>query len=59
MARSILKISSCPNNIRPQNVCSGGVACTLNTRYQYAAIKDYVTLSHYPKTAVLYIYETD
>lgn len=59
MAKSILKISSCPNSIRPQNVCSGGVACTLNTRYENAAIKDYVTLAHYPKTAVLYIYETD
>lgn len=43
----------------PQNVCRGGVACTLNTRYEDAAVTDYITLRHYPKTGVRYIYETD
>lgn len=46
------------SRIKPQNVCQGGVACTLNTRYENAAIKDYISLRHYPKSAVLYIYET-
>lgn len=44
--------------IVPQNVCSGCVSCTLNTRYEDAAIRDYITLKHYPKTAVKYVYET-
>ena len=46
------------SRIKLQNVCNGGVACTLNTRYENAAIKDYTTLKHYPKTAVCYVYET-
>lgn len=53
--RRLLQLS----RIRAQNVCSGGVACTLNTRYEDAAIKDYITLKHYPKTACIYIYETE
>ena len=42
----------------PQNVCRGGVACTLNTRYEDAAVSDYVNLRHFPKTCVKYVYET-
>ena len=53
-----LKTSLSLSRIIPQNVCQGGVACTLNTRYDNAAIKDYVTLSHFPKTCVLYVFET-
>ena len=41
----------------PQNVCRGGVACTLNTRYEDAAVTDYITLRHYPKTCVRCVYE--
>lgn len=41
-----------------QNVCDGGVCCTLNTRYEDAAIRDYVTLRHFPKTCIMNIYET-
>ncbi len=52
-----LKTSLSLSRIIPQNVCHGGVACTLNTRYENAAIKDYVTLAHYPKTCVLYVFE--
>lgn len=43
----------------PQNVCDGGVACTLNTRYEDAAVMDYTSLRHYPKTAWIYVYETE
>ena len=43
----------------PQNVCRGGVACTLNTRYEDAAVRDYVDLRHFPKTAVMSVYEND
>lgn len=46
------------SRVKPQNVCSGGVACTLNTRYENAAIYDYTTLKHFPKTCVLYVFET-
>ncbi len=46
------------SRIKPHNVCYGCVACTLNTRYEDAAIKDYITLRHYPKTVVMAIYET-
>ena len=53
-----LKVSSLLVSIVPQNVCQGGVACTLNTRYEDAAIRDYITLAHFPKTAWCYIYET-
>lgn len=45
------------SRIKSQNVCHGGVACTLNTRYENAAIKDYISLSHYPKTCVMYVFE--
>lgn len=58
MEKSTLRTSLLLSRIKPQNVLSGGVACTLNTRYEDAAIKDYTTLRHYPKTACLYIYET-
>ena len=52
----ILRISS--SVVKPQNVCEGGVSCTLNTRYEDAAIRDYISLRHYPKTAWMYVYET-
>ena len=45
------------SRIKAQNVCSGGVACTLNTRYENAAIRDYISLEHFPKTCVLYVFE--
>lgn len=52
-----LKTSLSLSRIKPQNVCSGGVACTINTRYENAAIKDYTTLRHFPKTCVVYVFE--
>ena len=57
MEKSTLKTSLYLSNIKAQNVCSGGVACTLNTRYENAAIRDYISLSHYPKTCVMYVFE--
>lgn len=47
------------SRIRPWNVCNGGVACTLNTRYENASINDYHSLAHFPKTCVMYVYETE
>lgn len=58
MMKTILKTSLSPSRIKAHNVCKGNVACTLNTRYDNAAIKDYVTLAHFPKTCVMYVYET-
>ena len=38
----------------PINTASGGVACTLNTRYDGMQLpEDILTLAHYPKTVVL------
>lgn len=38
----------------PVNTASGGVACTLNTRYDGMQLpEDILTLAHYPKTVVL------
>jgi len=38
----------------PINVASGGVCCTLNTRYDGMQLpEDILTLAHYPKTVVL------
>lgn len=54
-ARKSLSLS----RVKPQNVCSGGVFPTLNTRYEDAAIKDYITLSHFPKGCWMYVYETE
>lgn len=45
------------SRIRPLNTCNGDVCCTLNTRYEDAAIKDYISLSHFPKTCWMYVYE--
>lgn len=40
------------------NVCAGGVACTLNTRYEDMSLPmDILSLRHFPKTVVLYKYE--
>ena len=52
-----LKISSLA--VKPQNVCEGGVSCTLNTRYEDAAIRDYISLAHFPKSAWMYVYDTE
>ena len=42
----------------PVNTASGGVACTLNTRYDGMQLpEDILTLAHYPKTVVLIEYE--
>lgn len=58
MMNADLKIcSSC--RLVPQNVCRGGVACTINTRYEDAAVTDMINLSHFPKTVVLYVYENN
>lgn len=53
------RISRLCSSVRqvPQNVCRGGVACTLNTRYEDGAVSDYISLAHYPKTVVRYVYE--
>ena len=38
----------------PINTAAGGVACTLNTRYDGMQLpEDILTLAHYPKTVVL------
>ena len=40
------------------NTAAGGVACTLNTRYDGMQLpEDILTLAHYPKTVVLVEYE--
>ena len=45
-------------NLVPVNVASGGVACTLNTRYDgLSETTDIITLAHYPKTVVLIEYD--
>jgi len=42
----------------PVNTAAGGVACTLNTRYDGMQLpEDILTLAHYPKTVVLIEYE--
>lgn len=43
--------------IMAANVCTGGVSCTLNTRYEDMGQDDIVSLAHYPKTVVLYEYD--
>lgn len=48
--------------LHPVNVCSVGVVCTLNTRYNDMALpKDILSLAHFPKTVVLieYLNEED
>lgn len=47
------------SRIKPQNVCEGNVFPTLNTRYEDAAIRDYLTLRHFPKGCWIYVYETE
>lgn len=43
--------------LHPVNVCSGGVCCTLNTRYNDMALpKDILSLAHFPKTVILVEY---
>ncbi len=43
--------------IVPVNVASGGVACTLNTRYDAMQLpEDILSLAHYPKTVLLIEY---
>ena len=42
----------------PVNTASGGVACTLNTRYDGMQLpEDILTLAHYPKRVRLVEYE--
>ena len=42
----------------PVNTASGGVCCTLNTRYDGMQLpEDILTLAHYPKTVILKEYE--
>ena len=45
------------SRIKPQNVCAGDIFPTLNTRYEEAAVKDYITLRHFPKGCWIYVYE--
>ena len=45
------------SRIRPHNTANGGLCYTLNTRYEFAGIKDLVTPKHC-KTCVMYVYET-
>ena len=41
----------------PINVASGGVACTINTRYDAMQLpEDILSLAHYPKTVLLIEY---
>lgn len=42
--------------LTPVNVASGGVACTINTRYDDMSMADIISLRHYPKTVILYEY---
>lgn len=45
--------------LTPVNVASGGgVSCTINTRYDDMSMADIISLRHYPKTVILYEYET-
>lgn len=44
------------NGMTPVNVASGGVCCTLNTRYDDMAQNDILSLKHFPKTVVLIEY---
>jgi len=38
----------------PVNTAAGGLACTLNTRYEAMALPlDILSLAHYPKTVIL------
>lgn len=39
------------------NVCTGNVACALNTRYEYMSKSDFFSLAHFPKTVVLCEYD--
>lgn len=57
MTMTLRTCSSCRHV--PQNVCRGGVACTINTRYEDAAVTDMINLAHFPKTVVLYVYENN
>lgn len=43
--------------LTPVNVAQGGVACTINTRYDDMAQADIISLRHYPKTVIIYEYE--
>lgn len=41
----------------PVNTASGGICCTLNTRYDGMQLpEDILSLAHYPKTVVLIEY---
>ena len=52
------RTSSLLSRIVPYNTAVSGVAYTINTRYDLAAISDYTHDKHC-KTCVMYVYETD
>lgn len=57
LRRPFLTIANRGGQIVPVNVASGGVACTLNTRYDAMQLpEDILSLAHYPKTVLLIEY---
>lgn len=42
---------------QPVNTANGGLACTLNTRYEAIGCNNIITLAHYPMTVVLFEYD--
>lgn len=43
-------------NQRPINVCMGGVAVTLNTRYEWLCVEHFMSLALFPRTGVMIEY---
>ena len=41
---------------RPINVCMGGVAVTLNTRYEQLCVEHFMSLAHFPRIGVMIEY---
>ena len=41
---------------QPLNVCMGGVAVTLNTRYEQLCVEHFMSLAHFPRTGVIVEY---
>lgn len=46
-----------PGGLQAINVCQGGTAATIHTRYSAMCYTNILTLAHYPMTAILYEYE--
>ena len=42
---------------QPLNVCMGGVAVTLNTRYERLCVEHLMSLAHFPRTGVFIEYD--